>query len=59
MGARRALRPPAFENFVLNTKPEKGTFSGLFSYSIYVKVDITPPPCFLKLCQLRTYAPLL
>jgi hypothetical protein len=26
--------PPAFENFVLNTKPEKSTFSGLFSYSI-------------------------
>jgi len=25
----------------LNTKPEKSTFSGLFSYSVYVKVNIT------------------
>jgi hypothetical protein len=44
MGAHGALRSPDFENFVfLNTKLEKNTFSGLFSYSIYVKVDITPP----------------
>jgi len=43
--------------FFLNTKSEKSTFSRLFSYSIYVKVVITPPPCFLKICQLRTYAP--
>jgi hypothetical protein len=50
MGTRGALRHPAFENFVFfNTKPEKSTFSGLFSYSIYVKVDITPPLLFKNL----------
>jgi hypothetical protein len=43
-GARGALRPLLLKIlFFLNTKPEKSTFSGLFSYSIYVKVDIMPP----------------
>jgi hypothetical protein len=37
--------PTAFENFVFfEHQTEKSTFSGLFSYSIYLKNDITPPP---------------
>jgi len=43
-GVEWGVAPPAFENFVfVNTKPKKSTFSGLFSYSIYLKEDITPP----------------
>jgi hypothetical protein len=43
-GARGALRPLLLKILLfLNTKSEKSIFSGLFSHSIYVKIDITPP----------------
>jgi hypothetical protein len=42
--------PPIFENFVFfsTSNRKKSTFSRLFSYSIYLKEDITIS-CFLKI----------
>jgi hypothetical protein len=45
-GERGSVTPPASENFVFfNAKIEKSTFSGVYSCSIYMNKDITPP-CF-------------
>jgi hypothetical protein len=51
MGGAWGVTPPLLLKILLflNTKPEKSTFSGLFSYSIHVKVDITPPLLFKNL----------
>jgi hypothetical protein len=44
--------------FFLNTKSKKSTFSGLFSYSIYLKEDITTP-LFCKNLAAKDLRPLL
>jgi hypothetical protein len=51
MGGAWGVTPPAFKNFVFfeHQTGKKAPFQGFFSYSIYVKVDITPPQLFKNL----------
>jgi hypothetical protein len=60
-GAREALRPPCLWKFCFFWTPnrKKSTFSGFFSHSIYVKVDVTPPllwiPSYAPACHMRKF----